>query len=509
MSSGRSISKDFLSRASELEAFYGLFPTLENIPRQIEARKKRFVDRTGLVAELEKQHAGLKNADLSRQNIALLAQENTFTVTTGHQLCFVGGPLFTVYKILTVIKTAKILQKSYPQYNFVPVFWMASEDHDAAEINHFFLDYQQKWEYPHPIQGAVGRHKLNSFEVPTGEGLAELFAPYQTGNSLAEAFRKFIHTLFGPYGLVILDGDSPALKRALKPVFQAEFTRNISYQALTETNTQLENLGYPRQVHPREINVFYLGEGSRERIVKEDNGLFKVLNTSQTWSETELLAELEAHPERFSPNVALRPLYQEMVLPNLAYAGGWGELSYWLQLKGIFAAFGVPYPMLLPRFSATLFTPAQARAWQEMGFAQPDLELELHELQDKFLPQLFDPEKFDAQADQLRAEMHNFQKFIEGIDSTLGRSVAGEAAGLENFLERMQKKVKKSIRNQFPGPFQQITALKNEIQPERTAQQRVLSLASFAGKYPPSKLIENIFGRIEPFNFAHQWITLP
>jgi len=308
---------------------------------------------------------------LTRQNIELLHHENTFTITTSHQLNLFTGPLYFLYKIISVINLTNELKAAYPENNFVPVYWMATEDHDFDEINYFNFK-GKKVQWSRQASGAVGRLNtedldkvLDVFTANLGfgansNGIKKLFkCAYLDHKNLADATRFLANELFGIYGLVIVDADDRDLKSLFAPYVKKELTEQTSFTKVSETNEKINSLGFNVQVNPREINLFYLKEDLRERIV-EQNGTYFVNDTDISFTKSELLAELEKHPERFSPNVIMRPLYQEVILPNLCYIGGGGELAYWFQLKSYFKAVNVPFPMLLLRNSVLVKTAKQS-----------------------------------------------------------------------------------------------------------------------------------------------------
>ena len=326
---------DYLDEKQHLQPFYNRFPKLENFKAQIEEKGSsvRAQSRTVLVESLKNQYEGFDISDLTSKHIESLKQDNTFTITTGHQLNIFTGPLYFFYKIISTINLCKELKKAYPQQNFVPIYWMATEDHDFEEINYFnFKGKKVQWN--RNASGAVGELNLDEldhvYEVfalqldksKNAEELKDLFkSAYLEHHTLTEAMRFLVNALFSDYGLVILDGNDKALKQQFIPYIENELIEQESFKKVSATNYQINqasNQDYKIQVTPREINLFYIHDGLRERIVF-DNDTFKVLNTNITWSKSELLKEVNDFAERFSPNVIMRPLYQEVVFPNLCY----------------------------------------------------------------------------------------------------------------------------------------------------------------------------------------------
>jgi bacillithiol biosynthesis cysteine-adding enzyme BshC len=358
-----SLVKDYLS--GELSSdFYGEEADLEGFKNQIENIQFSKSKREVLVTSLKKQYKGF-SSEMTINQIASLSRENTYTITTGHQLNLATGPLYFLYKIAHVISLSEYLNTQFTNCHFVPVYWMATEDHDFAEINHFFSE-GKKFVWESEQEGAVGRFStkgtasvINALlrqypSTPFNDELNALLVGAYQERSLSEATRKLVHQLFGDKGLVVIDADCKDLKGLAKDMWLKELEGGFSAALVEEQNARLETKGYPIQVNPREINLFYLEENKRIRIIKEDTNTYSLADQSIRWTKRDLLDEVQTHPERISPNVLLRPLYQETILPNLAYIGGGGELSYWLQLKTTFESVNLRFPILIARNSFLL-----------------------------------------------------------------------------------------------------------------------------------------------------------
>ncbi|MBL4939635.1 MAG: bacillithiol biosynthesis cysteine-adding enzyme BshC, partial [Lutibacter sp.] len=331
---------DYLENKPKLSKFHGNYPDLDGFKKQIELKKTtvNLESRNLLVKVLKQQYQHISTSDTTIQNIELLLSNNSFTITTGHQLNIFTGPLYFLYKICTTINLTKTLKNEFPNYNFVPVYWMATEDHDFDEINYFnFKGKKISWN--RESSGAVGRLKITNFDVVLAEFsklignsknakyLKELFKKaYLEHANLADATRYLVNKLFEKYGLVIVDGDNKQFKKQFTPFIKDELLNNTSFNEVSKTSEKLKE-NYAVQVNPRKINLFYLKDDLRERIIF-DNDQYLINNTNLIFSKGELLDELSEHPELFSPNVIMRPLFQETVLPNLCYIGGGGELAY-------------------------------------------------------------------------------------------------------------------------------------------------------------------------------------
>ncbi len=510
METKRSIKQDYLDGASALRPFYRYPLHAPDFAAIIRDKATENIDRETLHRVIESQYReqGLPMTQATRQNLDALRDDRTFTVTTGHQLVLFGGPLFTVYKVLSIIQLADRLRQEHPDHHIVPLFWIHTEDHDFEEINHYHDAFESVRRYEASVQGAVGRHVLTeeirqAFPAHFAERFTRWYAP---GVTLAAAFRGFMNELFGEYGLVILDPDHADLKRRFCDVITRELTENISHEIVAQTSDQLREQGYDVQIYPREINLFYLDETGRNRIVAE-NDHFSVLKTAHRFDRAQMLAVVEAHPEYFSPNVSLRPLYQELILPNLAYIGGWAEVSYWLQLKGVFDHYGVNFPLLLPRMMATVFRDSELDAWQQLGFEAADIGTPVHELYKAYMPKVWDEAPLQALAAKLLANFDELESYIGQYSDTLPRSVIGQRVQTEKFLDNLEKKLHKVLRQLHAQPFNEIDAIKAAVQPEGAVQERVLSLAAFPD-LDPAAFVARIFPHVDVLDPKHCYIRL-
>jgi bacillithiol biosynthesis cysteine-adding enzyme BshC len=510
---------DYLDEKAILQPFYNRFPRLENFEAQIVEKQKNYnhSNRKTLVFQLEFQYKGLKTSSLTQKNIANLAFENTFTITTGHQLNLFTGPLYFLYKIISTINLTKELQAKYPSYNFVPIYWMATEDHDFEEINYFnFKGKKIRWNKE--TKGGVGRlstDELNKiFEVfekeldagTNSNTLKDLFKnAYLNHSNLSEATRFLANELFGKYGLVILDADIPELKKAFVPYAKAELLNQNSFAEVTKTIEKLNDYGI--QVKPREINLFYLDTNLRERIVYEDSK-YQINNTAISFSEAEILIELENHPERFSPNVILRPLYQEVILPNLCYIGGGGEIAYWLELKSYFEKVSIPFPMLLVRNSVLLVTEKQVAKADKLKLSWHDLFLKQTDLRNNKVTEFSAfPINFSSQKSHLQLQ---FIALLELANQTapsfLGAVKAQEAKQIKG-LENLEKRLLKAQKQKYAFELERITALQNELFPNQSLQERQLNFSEFYLEFG-DVLIEKLFKELKPLEQEFKIVIL-
>lgn len=510
---------DYLEEKPELKALYNRFPKLENFKTQLEEKAKNYSSeyRKTLVAALENQYQGFEISELTKSNIALLSDSKTFTITTGHQLNLFTGPLYFLYKIVSVINLCKQLKQAHPEHNFVPIYWMATEDHDFEEINYFhFQNVKIKWE--RESFGPVGRlstagledvYEVFAQDLGLGENAAYLKSLFDNSylkySNLADATRYLANALFGDKGLVILDGDDVSLKQLFIPFVKEELLNQTSFDKVTQTNEALKD--YTIQVNPREINLFYIEDNIRERIVFENNQ-FKVNNTNLAFSEDEILVLLENHPEQFSPNVILRPLYQEVILPNLCYIGGGGEIAYWLQLKSNFEANKIAFPILLVRNSVLLVTEKQVQKADKLNLSWKDLFTNQQALFNKKTQELsqFNLD-FTEQKEHLKKQFEALNQIAAQTDKSFIGAVKAQEVKQIKGLENLEKRLLKAEKRMYAEKLERIIQLQNELFPNQSLQERRNNFAEFYLE-SGNELLQKISDELNPLAQNFSIITL-
>lgn len=492
---------DYLDENPRLKAFYNRFPSVENFKYQIEEKRQSKIasksHRKILVSALKSQYHNIITSELTHQNIERLYSENTFTITTGHQLNLFTGPLYFLYKIISTINLSKTLKTQYPDCNFVPVYWMATEDHDFEEINYFNFK-GKKFQWNRTAGGAVGElsteglnEVLELFSQDLGvsanaDFLKKLFKnTYLNHDNLTDATRYLANELFKDYGLVIIDGNDANLKRLLIPYVETELEQQVSFKNVSTTNEALVSVSeaYKIQVNPREINLFYLKEGLRERIVFEDD-VYKVVNTNITWTKAEILKYLDEMPECFSPNVIMRPLYQEVVLPNLCYIGGGGEIAYWLQLKAYFDAVNVTFPVLLLRNSVLIQNEKQSKKLQNLKTSNEEVFLNRDAFINRKVRQISNINiDLSEQKEHLKQQFKALYVLAEQTDkSFIGAVKAQEYKQLKG-LEKLEKRLLKAQKRKLKDEVSRVVDIKNELFPNGSLQERNVNFSEFYLEY--------------------------
>ena len=492
---------DYINQKDALKPFYNTFPSVENFDSLIKTRKLSEDNRAILVHVLNRQYGALDKPEAVDFNIHSLGNEKTFTVTTGHQLNIFTGPLYFIYKIVTVINACKSLKEKYPDCHFVPVYWMASEDHDLEEISHFNL-FGKKYQWETDQKGPVGRmkpHSLNSVIDQLPESVPLFEQAYLDHDNLADAVRYYVNELFGEQGLVVVDADNPKLKRLFTPVIEKEIFENISNDLVEKKSEELESAGYKNQAFSREINFFYMENGLRERIVKEGEQ-FKVLNTEKTFSAAEMEALIKTNPECFSPNVIMRPLYQETILPNLAYCGGPAEVAYWLQLKGVFDHYETYFPALMPRVFGMIINKANQKKVDKLNLSDLDLFKDAHVLKEQYLKKHgengFGLEEERAELAKL---FDQIKEKAETIDGSLSGFIGAEGAKGFKSLDNISKRLKKSEEKNNETAMSQIDNIKEKLFPNNGLQERHDNFLNFYLNHP--EFIQELLEKFDSFDY--------
>src|SRR5690554_140191 len=481
--------------------------SIDAFEKQIKLKKDSFSQsqRDILHTVVSNQMASYVEFDKLNKNINLLKEVNTFTITAGHQLNLYGGPLYLVYKIMDAIRLAEKLSEKYPSNNFVPIFWMATEDHDFAEINHIHL-FNDTLSWDSLQKGAVGRFSLDEIQSFKDQVLDKFgnnpdFAKYldrfyKNGN-LAEATTEFLMNLLGEYGLIILDADDSSLKSSFTPIIKRELETQFSEKEVVKTTEELEEDGYHGQAMARPVNLFYVKDQFRERIIPLEDGNFEI--GDMMIEKSALLAELDSHPERFSPNVILRPLYQEFILPNLCYLGGGGEMAYWLQFKGMFDQTDVPYPIIKVRNSIQWFDKGTNKKLERLNLKYTDVFESIHEVKKQFVIDNADEDldfsELDKRTDSLIEEL---ESLIIAIDKGLQGYAKSESTKLQKQMDSVQQKMIRHQKKKNDDAMKQIDSIYERLFPENGLQERYENMIPYIAKYGPKEFIRIIYEITNP-----------
>src|SRR5690606_21999768 len=493
---------DYIQQNEKLRPFYHLFPSLSNFKSLIQKRSFDVERRKVLVTSLQAQYAGFELPDITQQNILSLNHATTFTVTTGHQLNLYTGPLYFIYKIVSTINLADKLRQTYPAYHFVPVYWMASEDHDFAEINHYYFDGEE-YAWHTDQKGAVGEFILDA-------GIRDLldkasFTPdffkkaYLDHTSLAEAVRDYVNYLFGAKGLIVVDGNSSDLKALFKSTIKDDLIRHSAQQLVGETTRKLEELGYKSQIYPREVNFFYLDKGIRERIEKV-GGNYQVLESNLSFTAAEIEQLIETQPEKFSPNVVMRPLYQETILPNLAYIGGPAEVAYWLELKDMCDHYGVDFPAVMPRNFVMVLDNYSQRKMDALKLNDQDVFMDFDQWKKHFV---INHAEQDVTLSQEKNQLADIFQAIEEkaalADLTLKPAAVAAHKRASKILGQFSTKLRKAEERKLRTALDRMQHLKQRLFPHGSPQERISNFLQFYLEDPA--FIDKLYPHLDPLDF--------
>ncbi|MBY0536423.1 MAG: bacillithiol biosynthesis cysteine-adding enzyme BshC [Chitinophagaceae bacterium] len=490
---------DYLSEMDSVKPFYRYAVNWSGIEQAMAARDQAISYRSLLHDHLITQYKDISVGKKTASNIELIQEENTYTVCTAHQPTLFTGTLYFVYKILHTVKLCAALKEKHPSKNFVPIFWMGSEDADLDELGKIYLG-EEKLIWETKQTGAVGRMNPKGLQ-PLIERIAGELGVQPFGNELSNLLRScylnatdiqtgtfhFIHQLFDRFGLVVLIPDSGKLKTIMKEVFWEDLTTNRPSSIVEQTITSLQE-HYKVQANPRKINLFYLDQQIRERFEKQGDR-FVVVNTNLSFSESELRNLLEEQPEKFSPNVILRGLFQETLLPNIAFIGGGGETAYWLELKDLFQSYCVPFPVLVLRNSMMLVNPKQAALLNKLNLDVPTIFREVRAIiESEIISQSGARIDISTQEKSIMDAYESLQKQVALVDQTLVAHIASLKEKSLKPIQALKGKMMRAERRKQEDRIRQLETLKNSLFPKNGLQERIESILPYYASYGTSIL---------------------
>jgi len=501
--------QDLLNQDENVRPFISDFFTKENCITA--ARKRSFPNesRQVLVAQLNQQYAKEIVSEEVKKNILSLQSESSFTVVTGHQICSAGGPLYLIYKLFTAIRITQGLNASQNEFHFVPVYWMATEDHDIEEIRHFHWG-NERIELATSFEGIAGELPTEDFLSWLNEkksegkfneiGLSELLIQAYSKNNFAEATRYWVNELLGEYGVVCIDGNDRSLKELASRLFEKEIQNQFIFSEVSKTNSALEKSGYNPNIQPREFNLFWLkenGELKTRKRINQNGAQFQTSDGERYFTKQ----ELNEIPDDLSPNVLLRPLYQETILPNIAYIGGPSELAYWLQLKNALQAANLQMPLLVHRISMTLVRKRDLEfvSKNELDIAEL-LQERLHDAQKRMLGAM-NVKSFENEISTTSKNFDNLRRYISEIDASLVGWLSAEEKKQLDQWGNIEQKIKKAIKSKEEVKFNQLEKFFAFVHPNHIQQERVFSLL-YATEIVGWKELKEVLETLDPFKHS-------
>lgn len=509
--------KNYINQDPALLSFYDTNPFA---PPEVENKISNYTykgDRKVLGAFLREYNAQFGRFPGVEESIAKLEKENALTLVTGQQLTLFGGPMFTIYKILTTIKKAQEFEEKHNR-PVVPVFWLADEDHDyeeAAQLNLQVSDeiknyfYEKEWEAEARVYDIPFKDGIESLieEVrksqPETDFTSELWPflkeGYRKGETFGMAFGKLILNLFSTHGVILCGTNSQKAKELTREIFtESVLNKNALFDTLNDQTAALEKEGYSGQVQVNRSNLFIIDEkGNRNKLTTENEIWLDESNGVQ-YTDEELISEINRAPEKFSPNVFLRPLLQSKLLPDAAYIAGPGEVAYYAQLKPLYASFNLQMPIIIPRMSATIMESSVERQFKKLPFELEDYSQRIEDMEHQYIKRSDAPDIEHIFAMWTRnieeASAESIQK-IQEIDSTLQGTAEKAKSHFLNDLNKVKGKVYRAVKKQEEIQISRISKVQNRLFPNRNLQEREIAFIYFMNKYGIriwDELLENL-----------------
>lgn len=534
--------QDYLYNFPKVKHLYACdFHSLESVSSQVDRARKSSEHRKILCEVLLEQNRNFGASERAIEAVESLRDENTFCVVTGQQVGILGGPLYTLYKMFTAIKLANHLNASFPQRKFLPLFWLEGEDHDFAEVNSVTLLNHEN--LPTTIEylldgkpldkniGAVGElvfdNGLESYfsqiekTLPPSEFRSHLMqmlrASYTQGRTFNQAFAHWLSSVLSNLEksqpslppVVFISSNDKRLKQMLKPVFQKELQEYPRTSQLVIDQSALLEKEYHAQIKPKAINLFLFYKDGRFLIEPRDND-FALKGIRFYPTRDELFRMVDETPEMFSPNVVLRTICQDTLLPTAVYVAGPSEIAYFGQLKPVYELFGVPMPMVYPRISATIVEQKLQTVLEKYELELIDFFGNRKKLNDRvidFLSEVNLDTLFNHATRRIE-ELSSELKFgLDYIDPTLSGALEHTRSKIESQLRVLKEKAAAAQRRKHEVALRQIDKVYNNIYPNGNFQERELNIVQFMNKYGV-EFPNQLFKELQFDLFAHQVIQL-
>jgi bacillithiol biosynthesis cysteine-adding enzyme BshC len=480
---------------------------------------------------IEEQYNSVQSSsEKTKKNIRLLESPKTIAVITGQQLGLLGGPLYTIYKIITALKLSSQLNERFNDFNFVPVFWMESDDHDFNEVhkvtvlnndnNIVTIKYKEDVS-DDEIRPGVGNLifddsivefinqleqslRNTEFKERIISGIKNI---YQPGRTFKQSFRDLLHWLFDEYGLIIFDPSTDEVKQALKPIFLREINNFRAHtQKLVSVSAKLEDV-YHAQVKVKPVNMFYHIENGRYSIEPVEE-IFKLKRKRKQFTKEEIVNEINEHPERFSPNVLLRPITQDYLFPTAFYVAGPSEVSYFAQINPLYEFFEIEPPIIYPRSSATLIEKSVLSFMDKYDLTMRDVFLGTEQLKEKILSSVAEnkiDDIFDNAVRNMNLIFDDLKEKLFTIDKTISDSTNRYREKVLFTLNELKSKAEKAHESRFEVLIRQISKVSNLLYPNENLQERELNYFYFANKFGEN-FHKKLYEELSISEFEHQII---
>ncbi len=466
------------------------------------------------------------------RNIELLEKENTIAIVTGQQLGILGGPLYTIAKILTAIRLSNQFSERFDDYKFVPVFWLEGDDHDFNEVrsinildnenqilNIGYKDEISDDDAKQSIGNLVFDDSLNEFFAKFDESLREtefknellskLTECYKVGKSFKQSFKDLLLWLFDEQGLIIFDPQDSKVKEILKPIFKKEVNDFAAHtQKLIQVSARLEEI-YHAQVKVKPVNLFYHTDDGRYSVEPVEE-IYKLRRKRKQFTKDEILGEIDSAPYRFSPNVLLRPICQDYIFPTGFYIAGPSEISYFAQVTPLYDFYNIVTPIVYPRVSFTILEKNISSTLDKFDLTMNDIFLGLEELKEKVISNLSEnniENVFTESENDIELLFDKIKENLFAVDKTLIDVSGKTKEKIISTLNDLKTKAVKAQENKYETTIRQLTRISNLLYPNGNLQERELNFAYFYNKYG-MELIRKLYDEISVNEFEHQIISI-
>lgn len=494
--------------------------------------EKYQLERSKLHGLISRQYIDINCSDITKSNIDLLSKDNTLAIVTGQQLGMSGGPMYTIYKIMTAIKLSRHLKENFNDYNFVPIFWLEGDDHDFDEVRYLNLFSQNNTltsvEYNDGLaeetnRGSVGVKEFNENIIKFASDLQEILRPteftddlirtfknaYFEGANFKDAFFDLIKTLFDDQGLVIFDPVNSNVKKELVPVFMKELDEyRKNADKLVLRSAELEETHHA-QVKIRPINLFILDNKERLAIEPADEG-YRLKGKRKIITKVELDEIITERPDKISPNVILRPICQDYLLPTAFYIGGPGEVSYFAQVFSIYDSFNIEPPIIYPRSSATIVEKNIKNILEKYDLEYTDLYSDTDELNKNIVQKLSDIDieaLYTSTDEEIEKLLETLKEKLSPIDPTLADLVEKSKQRILQTTGNMKSKTENADKRRFETALKQIEKAVTMLYPNKNLQEREINYLYYANKYGPD-FLKKLYSDLSINKFEHQIIEL-
>lgn len=526
---------DYLSSFDKVQKYYKYnfrdkeqiitkFKQLSESPNEIRAE---------LSSIISGQYKNLTPSSKTLKNISSLKNKETIAVITGQQLGILGGPLYTVYKIITAIKLCSHLSERYDNYNFVPVFWLEGDDHDFEEVRSINIlndnnelikiSYKDGETEEEQNRGSIGFLK---FKDPIRQFISEFESQlrntefknlisdklnnfYASGKTFKESFKELLFWLFDEYGLIIFDPQDPEVKNLLKPIFKKEISdfRNHT-EKLVHISADLEET-YHAQVKIRPINLFYNYDEGRYLIEPVENE-FRLKGKRKKFSFEELNNLIDSESEKFSPNVLLRPICQDYLFPTGFYVGGPSEIAYFGQILPLYDFYKIDPPIVYPRSSVSIVEKSLKSILDKYSMSLTDIFTDSNKLKNKIINDISDrnlDEIFKEAKNQIDLTFDNLKEKLFEIDKTMTDVTSKYRAKVLGYMDELSVKATEAQKKRYEITLRQVDKASVNLYPNLNLQERELNFFNYANKYGV-ELLKKIFDLLVINKFEHQVIEL-